>query len=360
MYNKAISKKIITTMILIIMLIAVISILIISVVCKNIRIEQSAITLDEAHIQALTEAGFEEVEGGYIKEDITMSFQVHTVGTKSYTYPYVVMLFADDSDADIQSEQIIYDPLNKLYIYSLNGSELSAELELNSETFEIIESRIQDNTQNQDEESDELDSEDQKDALKERILEKLEKFYVTFGISVQNTLGIDTPQYLLDDSGNYTTFGMDVIKNICQKKKSTYVYTSEDKKMELTIYPNGGGSYDQPYIMINDKSTGVNSTLIPLMDTIVCSYAEGTTLINVAYDLSEDEIILYKEGALNKTEKYADDAVMKSKIKDIYNKENEYIKSLFNMSSEMLLRHNDTYEFPVIDSETDSSTTEAE
>jgi hypothetical protein len=349
MYNKAISKKIITTMILIIMLIAVVSILIISVVCKNMRMEQAAITLDENHVQALNDAGFTEVEGGYIKEDVTMSFQVHTVGTKSYTYPYVMMLFADDNDAKIQSEQIIYDPLNKLYIYSLNGSEITVEMELNSDTFEIIESKIENNADaaetGEEENSDNADVVDQKEVLKERILEKLEKFYITFGISVQNTLGKETPQYILDNSDNYTTFGMDIINNICIKKNNSYVYTSDDNKIELAVYPNGGDSYEQPYITINDKTAGINSTIVPLMNTIVCSYAENTTLINVAYDLNEDEIILYKEGSLNKTEKYADDAVMKSKIKDIYNKKNEYMKTLFNMSSEMLLRHNETYDF---------------
>ncbi len=366
MYNKAISKKIITTMILIVMFVAVVSILIISVICKNVKIEQAAVSLDEDHIQALSEAGFTEVEGGYIKEDVTMSFQVHTVGAKSYIYPYVMMLFADDNDTEIQSEQIIYDPLNKLYIYSISGSTLTAELELNSDTFEIIESKIDNNADaaetGKEENSDSTNTVDQKEILKERILEKLEKFYITFGISVQNTLGEETPQYLLDSAGEYTTFGRDAIENICEKKKDSYVYTSDDEKMEITVYPNGGDNYEQPYIIVNDKNTGINSTIIPLMNTIVCSYAEGTTLINVAYDLNEDEIILYKEGSLNKTEKYADDAVTKSKVKDIYNKENEYIKTLFNMSSEMLLRHNDKYEFPTVenDNETQEDTSQAE
>jgi len=333
MYNKALSKKIITVLILAIMTVSILVILMVYSILKNVKLEQNTIKLDDAHVTALTEAGFIQTDNGFIKEDISMSFQIYTKGTKEHSYPHVLMLFAGMSE-DVKTEKLVYDALDKVYYYQITDSK--------DKTSEIV---LDKNLNFLNSEAGEKENSGKEEELKAMAIDKLEKFYVTFGLSAENTLGFDCPEIILQNAAQNTSFGMQAIKKVCTESEGAYTYTSEDGKLQIKIYPNGGESYTQPYLNITDKTLNVNSTIVPEMNTIVCSYSQDDTFINAAYDLSEDMIILYKEGAVNKTEIFADDAVAKSKIKEIFEKESKNIQTIFSMSPDMLLMQNKPFVF---------------
>ncbi len=348
MYNKVISKKIVTVFGAAAMVIIVLLVLMIYSILKDLKMTRSAIALDDSHLQAITEAGFTKNEDGYVytKEDITMSFKVNTKGDRDYNYPYVSMLFANSSE-NILSEILIYDALNKLYKYTqVDASNTKYELTLNG-NLEISEVKVPGK-------NDETDTSKQEE-MRSAIVDKLEKFYNTFGFSAENVLGFECPQEVLEGSAKNTTFGMTYITKFCKKSDEGYKYASEDEKFQLLIFPKGGESYDYPYMTVIDKTLNANTTFVPQTNTVLCIYAQGETLINVAYDLGSETIVLYKEGGLNKTEKYADDAVTKTKIKNIYETEIKNIQAIFNLSPDLLLRHNQPYNFTTTDEQTDET-----
>ena len=340
MYNKAISKKLIAVIGAAAMVIIVLLVLMVYSVLKDLKMTRLSILLDESHIQAISDAGFSKSDDkySYTKEDIIMSFKINTKGDRDYNYPYVLMVFANTNE-NIQSEVLVYDALNKLYRYKkVDANNKKHELTLNwdLEIFEIKTpgKTYETNTSNQEE-------------MRSAIIDKLEKFYNTFGFSAENALGFDCPQIILNGAAGNTTFGMDYIIKFCQKTEDGYKYTSQDEKLQILIFPSGGASYDYPYMTVIDKTLNVNTTFVPQTNTILCNYAQGQTLINVAYDISSETIVLYKEGGLNKTEKYANDAVTKSKIKNIYETEIKNIRAIFNLSPDLLLRHNQPFNFTV-------------
>ena len=345
MYNKAISKKIVTVLGAAAMVIIILIVLMIYSILTDMKMTRLAIVLDDAHVQAITDAGFTKDEDGfaYSKNDIIMSFKINTKGDKQYNYPYVSMIFANSSD-NIQSEILIYDARDKLYKYTqVDANSKKYELTLN-ENLEISEVKVPGK-------NDQADTSKQNE-LRSAIIDRLEKFYNTFGFGAENALGFNCPQEVIDGAAGNTTFGMGYITKFCAKSEEGYKYSSQDEKLQLLVYPEGGESYDYPYMTIIDKTLNVNTTFVPQTNTILCNYAQGETLINVAYDITNETIVLYKEGGLNKTEKYANDAVTKSKIKNIYETEIKNIQAIFNLSPDLLLRHNQIFDFSAAQQQT--------
>ncbi|MEL7570201.1 MAG: hypothetical protein AAGU14_06520 [Eubacteriaceae bacterium] len=356
MYNKAISKKVVTVIGAAAMVIIILLVLMIYSILKDMKMTRLSIALDEAHVQAVTEAGFTKGEDGfaYYKNDIIMSFQINTKGDKQYDFPYVSMVFANSSE-NIQSEILIYDARNKLYKYTqVDASGKKYELTLN-ENLEVSEVKVPGK-------NDQTDT-SKHNELRNAIIDRLQKFYNTFGFSAENALGFNCPQEVSNGAAANTTFGMGYITKFCTKSDQGYKYSSQDEKLQLLVFPDGGESYDYPYMTVIDKTLNVNTTFVPQTNTILCNYAQGETLINVAYDIKSETIVLYKEGGLNKTEKYANDAVTKSKIKNIYETEIKNIQDIFKLSPDLLLRHNQPFDFSALQQQntntiTDQTTTD--
>jgi hypothetical protein len=85
MYNKVISKKVVTVIGAAAMVIIILIVLMIYSMLKDLKMTRSAIALDDSHIQAITDAGFTKSDEEYVytKEDIIMSFKINANGDKN-------------------------------------------------------------------------------------------------------------------------------------------------------------------------------------------------------------------------------------------------------------------------------------
>lgn len=345
MYNKSISKKIMTAMILIIVAALVVATLLIYTILAKVQIERSVIHLDEAHVQALHDAGFKDAANGYIKEDVRMSFQVYTKGTSDYRYPNVTMVFLAENET-IQSEKIMYDPENKTIQYLLKTTSGEIESTLNAANLDILTYQVSGDLAKPSEENNETKEEllaQHQEGTKNRIKEKMMRFLATFGLSAENALGYETAGYITEIADENATFGQSALANIAtQSSEGNYVYKNGDETITMTFYPSGSKLYAQPHVIIVNKNTGVTTTFVPEMGTMMCAYPENKKQISVAYELREGKILLYQENVTNLTSRRANDEALKSKLQQIYAQESKLVQDTFQMSVDMLLQNNKT------------------
>ncbi len=344
MYNKSISRKIITAAILIIVSVLIVATLLIYTILAKVQIERSVIVLDEAHVQALHDAGFADVPNGYIQEDMRMSFQVYTKGTSAYRYPNVTMVFLAENET-IQSEKILYDPTNKIIQYLLKTTNGEIEATLNASTLEILTFQVNGEMAKPSAENNETKEQllaQYQQGTQNRIKEKMIKFWATFGLSVENALGYETSAQILEGADENATFGLAAIANAAQPSNENYVYKNGDETLTMTFSPAGSKIYAQPHVIIVNKNTGITTTFVPEMGTMMCAYAENKKQISVAYELREGKLLLYQENVTNLTSKKAGDSALKTKLEENYALESKNIEDVFQMSVEMLLKNQKT------------------
>ncbi len=331
-------------MVLIILAALVVATLLLYTILAKVQINRTAIELDEAHVQALQDAGFAKVSNGYIKEDLRMSFQVYTRGSSAYNKPNVTMIFLSETE-NIQSEKILCDPVNGIIEYELTTTAGEVEAELNAETLDIIRYQTTGDILKPAEGSEDTKEEllaRQRADTQNRIKEKMVKFLASFGFSVHNALGYETPDYITEIADENATFGLSVISAVAEATADSYVYTNSDGTIKMTFFLAGSKVYEQPHVIIVNKNTGITTTFVPDMGTMMCSYPEGKKQISTAYDMANDKLLLYQENLTNLTSRKANDEALIAKLKDNYALENKNVGDVFQMGVDMILKNKPT------------------
>ncbi len=398
MYNKAVSRKMVMTMILFIVLAVMIGVLVIYTVLRNVQAaDGNAIQLDEAHMRVFEDAGFVlagEQGDSLMKEDEKMSIGVFLNGTKEKEYPYANILILGDGE-EILSEEILYNAQDDTLTYTIMESAQLKTMELNAKTlrvnnFDISELEMPGDVEEDDEnneagqengddaaqaEKDEAGGDDQgepdpgteegttlneaeqKEAMKDRLSLNMVSFYATFGFSIENMLGQDTPEYVLE-AEEKKSFGYQLIEAKCEAGENAgeFVYASEDGNRDILLHPftDPSDESDSPHLTVTNKNTDVTSTIDAMKNTLRCTYYEGVVQYYIAYDFTTSTLLLIRQNGNDITGSYKETATLREQMRTTYQSEEEYVRSIFGFGSDMLLRSSDPVDFAALQAEIDT------